>query len=392
MKRFFIYCLMLICICVVGCTDKGSAQQEPNPPSEVQDPDSPNEDQENPDTPSEDQQDPDSSDEDQQEPETPSESQSFSVPMSHILICCRSSNEGVIKFKVGDQWITDHSYKNIDHARAILSTIQEAGINDVIIDLTNPSQWESIPGSWPGCQPNEGALWEIDTKDQIATIEQVCTELGMHFVMFIGNPAAHTLAYWNRVAKRIWENWANKEVYRKYGFGDDRPMLVVYYMGEDFWKMYDAAPSDEKNYLAKFRIGTCQVNSPMNFGPTDGWGYRHKSSSSDNKVRFACPNEGVPPTDWKTQHTAAVEREGRMGRRSNEYSIFGSYDDTCDAIFWGIGRYTRKPDRVQTLSEQRSSGCLLQRCQRLPHQPDSGPIEFFIDHINTQKEKRPFSP
>ena len=246
MKRFFIYCLMLICICVVGCTDKGSTQQEPNPPSEVQDPDSPNEDQENPDTPSEDQQDPDSSDEDQQEPEKPSESQSFSVPMSHILICCRSSNEGVIKFKVGDEWITDHSYKNIDHARAILSTIQEAGINDVIIDLTNPSQWESIPGSWPGCQPNEGALWEIDTKDQIATIEQVCTELGMHFVMFIGNPAAHTLAYWNGVAKRIWENWANKEVYRKYGFGDDRPMLVVFYMGEDFWKMYDAAPSDEK--------------------------------------------------------------------------------------------------------------------------------------------------
>lgn len=336
MKRFFIYCLMLICICVVGCTDKGSTQQEPNPPSEVQDPDSPNEDQENPDTPSEDQQDPDSSDEDQQEPEKPSESQSFSVPMSHILICCRSSNEGVIKFKVGDEWITDHSYKNIDHARAILSTIQEAGINDVIIDLTNPSQWESIPGSWPGCQPNEGALWEIDTKDQIATIEQVCTELGMHFVMFIGNPAAHTLAYWNGVAKRIWENWANKEVYRKYGFGDDRPMLVVFYMGEDFWKMYDAAPSDEKNYLAKFRIGTCQVNSPMNFGPTDGWGYRHKSSSSDNKVRFACPNEGVPPTDWKRSTLQQWKEKVEWAGEATEYSIFGSYDDTCDAIFWGI--------------------------------------------------------
>ena len=56
------------------------------------------------------------------------------VPMTHILICCRSANEGVIKFKVGDKWITDHDYKNIDQARAILSTIQQVGINNVIID------------------------------------------------------------------------------------------------------------------------------------------------------------------------------------------------------------------------------------------------------------------
>ena len=158
------------------------------------------------------------------------------VPMTHILICCRSSNEGVIRFKVGDEWITNHDYRNIDHARAILSTIQQAGINDVIIDLTNPSQWAETPASWPGCQPGENALWETETKDQIATIEQVCEELGMRFVMFIGNPAAHTLAYWNGIAERIWKSWAQKDVYRKYGYGDDRPMLVVFYMGEDFWK------------------------------------------------------------------------------------------------------------------------------------------------------------
>ena len=114
------------------------------------------------------------------------------VPMTHILICCRSSNEGVIRFKVGDEWITNHDYRNIDHARAILSTIQQAGINDVIIDLTNPSQWAETPASWPGCQPGENALWETETKDQIATIEQVCEELGMHFVMFIGRSEEHT--------------------------------------------------------------------------------------------------------------------------------------------------------------------------------------------------------
>ena len=162
---------------------------------------------------------------------------------------------------MGDEWITNHDYRNIDHARAILSTIQQAGINDVIIDLTNPSQWAETPASWPGCQPGENALWETETKDQIATIEQVCEELGMRFVMFIGNPAAHTLAYWNGIAERIWKSWAQKDVYRKYGYGDDRPMLVVFYMGEDFWKMYDAAPEHEKNYPVSYTHLTLPTNS-----------------------------------------------------------------------------------------------------------------------------------
>ena len=258
------------------------------------------------------------------------------VPMTHILICCRSANEGVIKFKVGDKWITDHDYKNIDQARAILSTIQQAGINNVIIDLTNPSQWATVPASWPGCQPNENALWDVDTKYQLETIETVCNELGMQFIMFIGNPAAHTLAYWNGIAKRIWENWAQKDVYRKYGYGDDRPMLVVFYMGENFREMYDAAPDNEKDYLAKFRIGTCQVNSPMDFVASDGWGYRNRSSSSDNTVRFVCPNEGVAPADWKRSTLDQWKEKVAWAGEASEYCIFGSYDDTCDAIFWGI--------------------------------------------------------
>lgn len=259
------------------------------------------------------------------------------IPMTHILVCCRKAgNEGTIKFKIGNQWITDHDYKNIEHAKSILSSIKAAGINDIIIDMSNPSQWESNPGSWPGCAPNEGAFWETNYKSIISTVEKACTELDMKFIMLIGNPAKHTLSYWNGIAKRIWENWANKSIYRKYGFGDNRPMLIVFYMGEAFWKLYNAAPEKEKNYLSKFRIGTCQVNDAMNFVESDGWGYRHKSSSSDGKVRFVCPNEGVAPAEWRHSTLQQWKEKVEWASKATEYCILGSYDDTNDAIFWGI--------------------------------------------------------
>ena len=261
---------------------------------------------------------------------------SESIPLTHILICCRSANEGVIKFKVGDEWITDHDYKNKDHAKAILSTIKAAGINTVIIDLTNPSQWETEPGSWPGCSPNENALWPMHTKQQIETIEEVCNELDMQFAMFIGNPALHTIPYWNGIAKRIWDGWAQKDVYRKYGFGDDRPMLVVFYPGKDFKKLYDSTPDSDKDYLSRFRIGTCQVNSPIDPVESDGWGYRHQSSGSDDMVRFVCPNEGVAPAQWKRSTLRQWKDKIKWAGEASQYCIFGSYDDTCDAIFWGI--------------------------------------------------------
>ncbi len=74
----------------------------------------------------------------------------------------------------------------------------------------------------------------------------------------------------------------------------------------------------------------------MNFTATDGWGYRNRSSSSDNKVRFVCPNEGVAPTQWKRSTLQEWEEKVVWAGEATEYCIFGSYDDTCDAIFWGI--------------------------------------------------------
>lgn len=168
------------------------------------------------------------------------------------------------------------------------------------------------------------------------TIEQVCNELGMKFVIFIGNPSAHTMAYWNGIAKQIWEKWAKKDVYRKYGFGDDRPMLVAFFPGEPFKRMLDETPESQKDYLQKFRIGTCQVNDPINPVNSDGWGYRDIQSSANNKVRFACPNNGVAPSTWERSTLDQWERKIEWAGQATEYTIFGSYDDTCDSIFWGI--------------------------------------------------------
>lgn len=258
------------------------------------------------------------------------------VPMTHILICCRSSNEGVIRFKVGDEWITNHDYRNIDHARAILSTIQQAGINDVIIDLTNPSQWPRLRPAGPAASRARMRCGRPRPKIRSRRSSRSARSWACVSSCLSGNPAAHTLAYWNGIAERIWKSWAQKDVYRKYGYGDDRPMLVVFYMGEDFLENVRCCAGAREELPGKFRIGTCQVNSPMNFTATDGWGYRNRSSSSDNKVRFVCPNEGVVPTAVETQYVAGVGGKGRVGRRGDRILHFRVVRRHRDAIFWGI--------------------------------------------------------
>ena len=95
-------------------------------------------------------------------------------------------------------------------------------------------------------------------------------------------------------------------------------------------------PGEEKDNLSKFRIGTCQVNDPISPTPSDGWGYRNVSESSDGKVRFCSPNSGVSPEEWARVDAAEWRKRVRWALGAQEYAVFGSYDDTCDAIMWGI--------------------------------------------------------
>ena len=107
----------------------------------------------------------------------------------------------------------------------------------------------------------------------------------MKFFIFIG--AAYTqddmqklkmsqFAFWNAMAKNVSEMWAQDPAYKRYGYGDDRPILIVFQPADVYWERYKAAPESEKTQRAR----------------------------------------------WASE--------------SEESSIYGSYDDVCDAIHWGI--------------------------------------------------------
>jgi hypothetical protein len=240
------------------------------------------------------------------------------IPCTHILICCRESNKG-IKFSVNGKWNEAHDYSDRRQVSDVLQKIKDAGIRIVIIDMTNDSQWNQY--------------WKI-YKPMVENIQQVCKEKKMQFVIFIG--AAGSFADWNEKAKIIWTTWAKDSTYRRYGFGDNRPMLVAFQPSDMYWERYNKAPESEKTYLSKFHIGTTQVNDPILPGKSDGWGYRNYSQSVDGKVRFVCPNGAVVNDTWHRIDGNQWRRRIEWARKSLEYSVYGSYDDTCDAINWGI--------------------------------------------------------
>ena len=70
-------------------------------------------------------------------------------PCAHVLICCRGSNNGTT-FEVNGRMIANHDYSDIGQTRDILQKIKDAGIQTVIIDMTNAFQWTSL---WDSDEP-----------------------------------------------------------------------------------------------------------------------------------------------------------------------------------------------------------------------------------------------
>lgn len=262
------------------------------------------------------------------------------IPVCHIMPCCRTNNTGT-KFLVGGYWTAAHDYQQIDDVRSILQHIKDAGINVISIDFTNASQWDDFGQS--ALHNGDGGEFWYKFGPMLDNIVQVCAEKDMKYVLFLGNTLAPTttLEYWNFIAGVVLERWASDPHYLHYGFGDDRPVLIMFVPGSNFARQLRNAPLSQKNNLQQFHIGTCQVNSPITPTTTDGWGYRNYSSSSDGKVRFACPNSGVPPQDWARVDAEEWKRRVTWVLGATEYAVIGSYDDTCDAIFWGIADVSR---------------------------------------------------
>ena len=242
------------------------------------------------------------------------------VCATYIMVCCHVMDKGT-KFLAGDQWDTAHDYRDYGFTLQMMRKIREAGINVVGVDFTNPSQWDEYKDiHWP----------------MLMNVVKAAKELDMQYFLFFGNTIAWTMKYWNEKAKWVWENLAQEEHYRKYGYGDDRPMMTIFLPGKDFWQQMEQTPEEEKNYLEKFRIGTCQVNDPIVPTTSDGWGYRNMSSSSDDASRFVAPNKGVHPDTWERIGANEWRQRVRWSLGAKEYAVIGTYDDTCDAIFWGI--------------------------------------------------------
>jgi hypothetical protein len=239
-------------------------------------------------------------------------------PCCYVLICCRSTNKGMT-FLVNGKWMEAHDYGDIGQVNDILQKIKDAGVKTIIVDMSNDSQWTNLWGEF---------------KPMLDNIRQVCRDKQMQFFILIG--AAGEFSFWNEKAERIWNMWSKDSTYRRYGFGDNRPMLVAFQPSDMYWERYNAAPDSVKTYLSRFHIGTTQVNDPVLPGVTDGFGYRNYSQSVDGKVRFACPNGGVPPQDWYRISAAEWKKRAEWASQAEQYSIYGSYDDVCDGIHWGI--------------------------------------------------------
>lgn len=278
------------------------------------------------------------------------------VPVVHLLTCCRGANEGAT-WLINGEWQEAHDYNDIDTVRDILQKVKDAGINIVSIDMTNPAQWHRE-------SQRDYHMPMVDN------IRKVTAEMGMEYLLFIGGqigylidhlvddlriPGLHSdmtgVEYWNKIAGEVVE-WKNSDShYRTYGFdGDDRPILLVFLPGERWWQVYNEAPPEHKTNLEQFWIGTMEINDPIiNPVASDGWGYRGRIQNADGSVRYTSPNAGVHPSTWSKLSPDEFRAQVQWVREASKYSVYGSYDDVCDQINWGISdtRNTRKPRGVK---------------------------------------------
>jgi len=164
------------------------------------------------------------------------------------------------------------------------------------------------------------------------------TQSDMKERMVPGGP----FGFWNGIAGKIHDTWAKDTHYQRYGHGDNRPMLLTFLDGKTYVEQAKRTKPEYLTNLKKFRIGNTQINEVIKEPQeSDGWGYRSKWQNKSGSVRFVSPNGGVQPSTWYKITGEEWKEQVRWAKQSSEYSVYGSYDDACDSIFWGIADTAR---------------------------------------------------
>jgi len=256
-------------------------------------------------------------------------------------------------FLVDDQYIFC-TYTNPTQITGLLAKIKAAGIQVVIVDMTNDPQWQG------------GNLWP-KSQIQIANIDSACRSLGLQYAFLIGGDAAHgSVPILDGRAATILSLWASSPAYRKFGLnGDNRPLLVVFYSpaGAGLTANLKAAPAAAQTHLSQFHLVCTQVNQRQQYTSIDGWGYHGCTQSADGTTRYVStqssmwpydisgttsdPNVSTYEVDWKKIPVSAWIDRVEWCSLAQGYSIYGTYDDTCDECEWGIADTSKAPRLFQ---------------------------------------------
>lgn len=260
------------------------------------------------------------------------------VPVCHLHMGNSSEVSSGSLFFINGQWTPGIDYGDMDQISFVLNKIKDAGISVVCVD----------------CHESED--WGMGT-DCLDIISKACSNAGMEYFILLTPSHSPVIQDLNQAAGLIMERIATDKAYRHYGFGDDRPILTLSLSGTDFRNLVESASDDDKKHLDMFHIGTCQVNENQEIAETDGWGYHNMSESMDGSIRFCSPNSGVAPDNWARVDEQEWKRRIKWALGAKEYAVLGSYDDTQNALMWGICdvSHSRTPSHINPSTIDRPS-------------------------------------
>ena len=245
-----------------------------------------------------------------------------------------------VVFKVGESTLADGTkqdildvldYTNDGKVAQVLSDVKNAGIDFIILDLTNDAQWQDK--SLMGMNGNSTPVKIIKEAQRIGL------KIAFHIAADAGAPPAGLRdAHANR-ANFIWDNYAQLPNVFRFG-PDNKPLLVLFDVWESELNKRPLTPVLnhvlDKFYLASSVKGGVNLNQG-DWGINQGyWGYRNMGVDAVNEVRFVSPNTSEWYEVWHRASAWEWSKRVTWATKAGKVAIIGSYDDSLDGLFWGI--------------------------------------------------------